>query len=54
MSRICANNKIAIIAQGGDDGNSHSDLSQQPTMKLTMLIDTMVLKMSAYQVSSPC
>jgi hypothetical protein len=36
----------------GDDGDGHSGLSQQPTMKLMTLIDTMVLKMSAYQVSS--
>jgi hypothetical protein len=52
MSRIRANNKIAINTQGGDDGDGHSGLSQQPTMKLTTLIGTMVLKMSAYQVSS--
>ena len=44
MSRIHSNNKIAIATQGGDDGDGHSSLSQQPTMKLTTLIDTMVLK----------
>jgi hypothetical protein len=38
------NNKIAIATQGGDDANGHSSLSQQPTMKLTTLINTMVLK----------
>jgi hypothetical protein len=52
MSQTRANNKIAIVAQGGDDGDGHSGLSQQPTRKLTTLIDTMVLKISAYQVSS--
>ena len=52
MSRIHSNNKIAIVAQGGDDGDGHSGLSQQPTMKLTTLIDTMVLKTSVQQVSS--
>jgi hypothetical protein len=41
-----------VPTTGGDDGDGHSDLSQQPTMKLTTLINTMVLKMSAYQVSS--
>jgi hypothetical protein len=48
MSQIRLNTKIAIVAQGGDDGDGHSGLSQQPTMKLTTMIDTMVLKMSAY------
>jgi hypothetical protein len=52
MSRIRADNKIAIVAQGGDDGDGHRGLSQQPTRKLMALIDTMVLKMSAYQGSS--
>jgi hypothetical protein len=52
MSRIRANNKITIVAQGGDDSDGHSGLSQQRTMKLTTLINTIVLKMSAYQVSS--
>jgi hypothetical protein len=47
MSQIHLKNKIAIVAQGDDDGNGHSSLSQQPTMKLTMLISTMVLKRSA-------
>jgi hypothetical protein len=42
MSPILANNKIAIVAQGGDDGDGHSGLSKQSTMKLTTLIDTMV------------
>jgi hypothetical protein len=43
MSLILANNKITIVAQGGDDGDGHSGLGQQPTMKLRTLIDTMVL-----------
>jgi hypothetical protein len=43
MLPILADNKIAIVAQGGDDGNGHSSLSQQPTMKLTTLINTMIL-----------
>ncbi len=43
MLPILADNKIAIVAQGGDDGDGHSSLSQQPTMKLTMIIDTIVL-----------
>jgi hypothetical protein len=48
MSQIHSNNKMVIIAQGGDDGYGHSGLSQQPTKKLTMLIDTiLVLKRSA-------
>jgi hypothetical protein len=47
MSRDRSNNKIAIVAQWGDDGNGHSGLSQQPTIKLTTLIDTMELKRSA-------
>jgi hypothetical protein len=33
--------------QTGDDGDGHSGLSQQPAMKLTVLIDTMVLQRSA-------
>jgi hypothetical protein len=41
MSQIHPSNKIAIIAQGGDDGDGHSGLSQQPTVKLTTPIDTM-------------
>ncbi len=41
------NNKIAIVTQGGDDGDGHSGLSQQPTMQLMTLIDTIVLKRSA-------
>jgi hypothetical protein len=41
------NNKIVIVAQGGEDGDGHSSLSQQPTMKVTALINTMVLKRSA-------
>jgi hypothetical protein len=49
MSRIHSSNKIAIVPQGGDDGDGHS---QQPTMKLMTLIDTMVLNMSASQVLS--
>ena len=52
MSRIHSNNKIAIVAQGGDDGDGHSGLSQQPTMKLMTLNNTMVLKRSVQQVSS--
>jgi hypothetical protein len=48
MSQIHLNNKIVIITQGGDDGNEHSGLSQQPTMKLTRLIDAMVLQRSAW------
>jgi hypothetical protein len=36
-------NKIAIVAQLGDNGNGHSGLSQQSTMKLTTLMNTMVL-----------
>jgi hypothetical protein len=32
-----------IVAQGGDDGDGHTSLSQQPTMNLTTLIDTKVL-----------
>jgi hypothetical protein len=43
MSPILANNKIAIVAQGGDGGDGHSGLSQQPTMKLTTPMDTVVL-----------
>jgi hypothetical protein len=38
-----SNNKTAIVAQWGDDGDGHSGLSQQLTMKLTTLIDTMVI-----------
>jgi hypothetical protein len=37
-----SNNKIANVAQGGDDGDGPSSPSQQPTMKLTPLINTMV------------
>jgi hypothetical protein len=44
MSRIRLNNKIAIVAQGGDGGDGHSGLSQQPAMKLMTLIGTMVLQ----------
>jgi hypothetical protein len=33
-----------IVAQGDDDGDGHSGLSQQPTIKLATLINTMVLK----------
>jgi hypothetical protein len=47
MSPIHSNNKIAIVAQESDDGNGHSGLSQQPTMKLTALINTMELQRSA-------
>jgi hypothetical protein len=47
MSPIHSNNKIAIIAQESDDGNGHSGLSLQPTMKLTALINTMELQRSA-------
>jgi hypothetical protein len=35
---------MVMVAQGGDDGDGHSGLSQQPTMKLMTPIDTMVLK----------
>jgi hypothetical protein len=52
MSQIHPNNKIGIVAQRGDNGDGHSSLSQQPTMKVTMLINTMVLQRSARQVSS--
>jgi hypothetical protein len=52
MSQICLNNKIWIVGQGGDDGDGHSGLSQQPTIKLTTQIDTMELKRSALQVLS--
>jgi hypothetical protein len=38
MSPILANNKIATITQGGNDGDGHISLSQQPTMKLMTLI----------------
>jgi hypothetical protein len=48
MSQIHPSNKIAIVVQeGGDDDDSHSRLSQQPTMKLTAPIDTMALQRSA-------
>jgi hypothetical protein len=42
-------NKFVIIAQrqGGEDGVGHIGLSQQPTMKLTTLIHTLILKISA-------
>jgi hypothetical protein len=43
MSQIRSNNKIAIVAKGGDNGDGHSGLSQQPAMKLTTLIDTVLL-----------
>jgi hypothetical protein len=52
MSGIHSNNKIAIVAQGGNNGGGHSGLSQQPTKKVMMLIHTMVLSRSAEQVSS--
>jgi hypothetical protein len=52
MSQICINPKIVIVVQGGDNGNGHSCLSQQPTMKLMALIHTRVLQRSAGQVSS--
>jgi hypothetical protein len=44
MSRICLNNTIVIVAQGGDVGDGHSGLSQQPAMKVTTLINTLVIK----------
>jgi hypothetical protein len=48
MTRIHLNNKIMMVAQGGDaDGDGHSSLSQQPTTKLMTLINTMVLQRSA-------
>jgi hypothetical protein len=40
---LLANSKIAIVAQGGDNGDGHSGLSQQSTMKLRVLINTMAL-----------
>jgi hypothetical protein len=46
-SQIHSNNKMAIVAQGGDNVDGHSGLSQQPAMKLMTLIDTMVLQRSA-------
>jgi hypothetical protein len=40
QNRDRLNNKTAIFAQWGDDCYGHSGLSQQPTMKLTILINT--------------
>jgi hypothetical protein len=36
----------------GDDGDGHSGLSQQQTMKLTTLINRTILQRSAWQVPS--
>jgi hypothetical protein len=47
LSRIHPGNKIVIVVQGGDDGDGHSGLSQQPTMKLMTPINTLVLQRSA-------
>jgi hypothetical protein len=42
-SRSSSKSMITIVAQGNDDGDSHSGRSRQSPIKLTALIDTMLL-----------